>query len=530
MDNIFVLYSAVQKYLARGRKVYVAFVDLKKAFDRVNRSILWEILEKYGLQGRLLDMLKAIYLNVQCCVKCNNTVGTMFKCSCGLKQGCKMSPILFSLLVNYVAKYVSKNGKHGIQLMPDQTMIYTLLYADDIVLVSDTVPGLQNQLNYLDKGTVTIGLQINYEKTKIMVFRNGGYLAKHEKWYLGSKKLETVSEYKYLGVLFTTRLSVNSMQSDLVERAKGAMIQVSKCLWKLNCTSPDVFFKIFEAQVQSVLLYGAELWGIYQCYVVETIHLQAIKRFLNLPKQVPNVMVYGDSGRYPLYITATARAIKYWLRLIKMDPSRYPRKVYTMSLADKNENWSSKIRELLYRYDFAEIWINQKADHEGEFLRELRKRMICEYNMLWSETLNSSDRYAFYRVFKTVRCPEMYLYCLDKRVFRDVYIRFRMGVTQLFVHRYRYTREKDFNTYLCPACYECDEYESHFFNECPVYEDLRIKYLRNLPNTSTDNECLLTEQNPVVIRAVARFLYFAFKRREEAVAIAVTEEAYTSCL
>ena len=106
----------------------------------------------------------------------------------------------------------------------------------------------------------------------MIVFRNGGHLADHEKWYLGSERLETVDEYGYLGTLFTTKLSCNSMQSDLPERAKGAMIQVSKCLRKLNCVSPDVYFKSFDAQVQSVLLYSSELWGIDQCYVVESVH------------------------------------------------------------------------------------------------------------------------------------------------------------------------------------------------------------------------------------------------------------------
>ena len=529
IDNVFVLHSIIQRYLLRRRKVYVAFVDLKKAFDRVDRKILWEILGKYGLEGRLLEMVKAIYHQVQCCVRCNNTYGDVFECNCGLKQGCKMSPILFSLLVNYVAKYVAKNGKHGIQLMPDYTTIYALLYADDIALVADTVTGLQNQLKYLEKGTRAVGLQVNNEKTKVIVFRNGGYLADHEKWYLGLERLETVNEYRYLGTLFTTRLSVNNMQSDLVQRARGAMMQVSKCLRKLNCVSPDVFFRLFDAQVQSVLLYGCELWGISQCYVVELVHLQAIKSFLDLPRWVPNLMVYGDTGRYPLYITASLRAIKYWLRVLKMDSFRYPRKAYNMMLAyEMNENWASKIKETLCRYGFSEIWVKQEVRGQGEFLKEIRKRMVREYNVLWAQTLYSSERYSFYRSFKTFRVREGYLYILDKKVFRDIYIRFRMGYTNLYVHKYRYVKESDFNTYLCPACYETDESETHFLLECPVYEDLRKKFLRNLPNVSVETECLLMEQDTIVVRSVARFLYYAFKRREEAVATAVTEEAYTT--
>ena len=92
-----------------------------------------------------------------------------------------MSPTLFSLLVNYVAKYVAKYGRHGIQLMPDYATIYALSYADDITLLADTVVGLQNPLNYLENGTAAVGLQVNHQQTKVIVFRNSGHLADHEK-------------------------------------------------------------------------------------------------------------------------------------------------------------------------------------------------------------------------------------------------------------------------------------------------------------------------------------------------------------
>ena len=103
-----------------------------------------------------------------------------------------------------------------------------------------------------------------------------------------------------------------------------------------------------------------------------------------------------------------------------------------------------------------------------------------------------------------------------------------MGFTDLYVHRYRHVGESNFNTYLCPACNETDETKSHFLLECPVYEDLREKFLRNLPNVTVDITCLLMEQDMMVTRSVARYLYHAFLRREEAVATAVTEEAYTT--
>ena len=51
-------------------------------------------------------------------------------------------------------------------------------------------------------------LHINTDKTKVMVFRKGGFLGKHEKWHLDGKNIEVVNEYTYLGYIFTTKMSL----------------------------------------------------------------------------------------------------------------------------------------------------------------------------------------------------------------------------------------------------------------------------------------------------------------------------------
>ena len=76
-----------------------------------------------------------------------------FECHLGVKQGCLLSPLIFSLLISEVANFSRKNGKHGIQLIPGQDEIFLLLFADDIVLLSSTPTGLQNQINSLEKAS-----------------------------------------------------------------------------------------------------------------------------------------------------------------------------------------------------------------------------------------------------------------------------------------------------------------------------------------------------------------------------------------
>ena len=134
-----------------------------------------------------------------------NTI--FFDCPSGFKQGCILSPMLFFHLIQVVRNEVHKTGGHGIQLFPDVTEILMLLFADDLVLIADSPHELQSKLNVLNDISQRLRLVVNFEKTKIVVFPNGGHLAKDEKWFIGNDNLHVVTEYMYLGLLLLQNLA-----------------------------------------------------------------------------------------------------------------------------------------------------------------------------------------------------------------------------------------------------------------------------------------------------------------------------------
>ena len=105
-----------------------------------------------------------------------------------MKQGCILSPLLFSFAINSLTSAVIDNGKHGVQLKPDVTQLIMLMFADDVALISDTAIGLQNQLSTLCHVGSTLGLTVNTNETRVVVFRLGGHLANHEKSTLMVKR------------------------------------------------------------------------------------------------------------------------------------------------------------------------------------------------------------------------------------------------------------------------------------------------------------------------------------------------------
>ena len=89
-----------------------------------------------------------------------------------------------------------------------------------------------------------------------MVFRKEGHLSKSEKWYYQGQKIEVVNSYKYLGFTLSTKLSFDTAFYEYSGRANGKVVEILKTMWSLGTMNVTVFFKLFDAQVKPMLLYG----------------------------------------------------------------------------------------------------------------------------------------------------------------------------------------------------------------------------------------------------------------------------------
>ena len=188
--------------------------------------------------------IQSMYRVVKARVRCSNGAGLtdFFFCQKGLKQGEITSPLLFSLLINELSFDIMNNGNHGVQLHPDITELFMVLFADDVVLLSYTPVGLQHQLNLLARNADALDLTVNLEKSNFCVFRNGGFLARCEKWYYKDSVVKVVNAYKYLGVWFSTRLSFSHSLESQKAKAKAGIVEILKTLWKLGDVSPHILF------------------------------------------------------------------------------------------------------------------------------------------------------------------------------------------------------------------------------------------------------------------------------------------------
>ena len=408
------------------------------------------------MRGKYFCFLEAMYKSLVSCVRSNGEYSDYFDCPVGVRQGCGLSPTLFSLFINQLASHINSTGVHGVQLLPTYIEIFILLFADDVALISTSPRGLQTQLNSLKDCCNNLGLRVNKNKTKIMVFRKGGYLGARERWFFDGRQIEVVNSYCYLGFTFTTMLSGNIGTKHLVTKAKKALYLICRAFQNCKEMSKDVFFKIFDSKIQSILMYSSEIWGLQRLDQIEKVHLLACKRYLGVPLKTPNKMVYSELGRYPLFINSTVRALKYWFRLLQMNNDRFPKQAYLMlvSLDKKGKKcWVTAIREVLCKTGYMHIWINQGAGNTKAFLVQFKQRLIDIYLQDWMASLRDKERYNLYTSVQVGFGNVNYFKCVTIYCLRVALTQIRLGVLPLRSNTERFSERP--GAKLCPFCKKC---------------------------------------------------------------------------
>ena len=156
-DAIFILRQLQEKHLAKKKKLYHAFVDLEKAFDRVPRKVIWWAMRKLGLDEWIVKFVQTMYVNTKSKVRVNNLYTDEFEVKVGVHQGSVLSPLLFII----VLEALSQEFRTGTP--------WELLYADDLVISAKSETDLRNRLGRWKRALENKGLRVNVRKTKILI-------------------------------------------------------------------------------------------------------------------------------------------------------------------------------------------------------------------------------------------------------------------------------------------------------------------------------------------------------------------------
>uniref|UniRef100_A0A3B4FLA9 Reverse transcriptase domain-containing protein n=1 Tax=Pundamilia nyererei TaxID=303518 RepID=A0A3B4FLA9_9CICH len=191
LDQLFILSRILEGAWEFAQPVYMCFVDLEKAFDRVPRGVLWEVLREYGVSGPLLRAIRSLYNRCKSLVCIAGNKSDSFPVGDGLRQGCPLSPILFIIFMDRISRrsQVAEGFHFG------GLRISSLIFADDVVLLASLGEGLQLALERFAAECEAAGMRISTSKSEAMVLSQKRVECPLR---VGDEFLPQVKEFKYL--------------------------------------------------------------------------------------------------------------------------------------------------------------------------------------------------------------------------------------------------------------------------------------------------------------------------------------------
>ena len=263
-----------------------------------------------------------------------------------------------------------------------------------------------------------------------------------------------------------------------VTRALGSII--NKCK-QHNYMSYSTYSKLVQSCVFSVLDYGSEIWGIYKYDQIQRVQNNAARVFLGLNKFAPILSIQGDIGWNFCKTRIDVNILRFWNRIINMEPSRICKHVFLWDYNIQNSNWTYFVSTIFDKVNLD----NFDMQIECNLIDCLRKLEFL-YNIEWCNKLVFKPKLRTYKMFKSHKYTENYvkfnLSCKE----RSMLAKFRMGVLPINIEVGRY-RNISVDQRFCYNCVTEIEDEIHFLLVCPVYENERVVLLSTTQNDSSFN-------------------------------------------
>ena len=361
VDQIFALKCACEEYLGKNKSVFVAFMDLEKAYDRVDRDALWTIVKMYGVNEKLVKAMQSFYSGSKACVRVGRKESEWFDVKVGLRQGCVMSPWLFNLYADGVVREVNARVcERGVKMKSEDGSKYEwnqLLFADDTVLASDSMEGLQHLVNTFSLVCERRKLKVNVGKSKVMWCNRDGNKGLNVS--LNGECLEEVDRFKYLGVTISAD---GRMEGEISQRVSEGMkvFGAVRKVWEGKRMSVKAKMGMYKSIVVPTVLYGCEAWNLNKSERkrVDVMEMKCLRSVCGVKRidRVRNDDVRARCGNEVSLLERADRGVLRWFGHVeRMDDERIVKKIYksevdgVRAVGRPRMRWMDGVKDILQR-------------------------------------------------------------------------------------------------------------------------------------------------------------------------------------
>ena len=443
IEHIVTLRLIIDVFLRKKTKLFIVFVDFKKAYDLVPRNRLFEILMNLGCGTTMLAALMAIYQDT------TSILGsTIISSTIGVRQGSPTSCYLFVIFVDVLILMFKS------RCLPEPILqwLHCLMLMDDTIIFATSREKVMEKLNILNEYCTENGMKVNESKTKFMAI-NGSPMDKVS-FMMGSHCVRHCESYLYLGIPITADGHNDSTLRMHLENKNKELNKLFIFLAS-NYDAPfTVKKRVVEAAFMSSILYGCESWLNISLKPVETIYNQTIKALLGVRPSATNSLCIIEGGFKPLAGLVKDRQKKFFEKMAERpyhheDP-------FTLAL--------EMVRDMHKPMNTYITSIKNGSDFATKELEEIK------------DTVTHSTRTKF-RTYLQLN-PDLIVHSLYMRdtpiipdYLRITFSRYRLSCHRLRVETWRY-RGIAHDQRLC-VCGLGVQDELHIFS-CPRVEELLI--------------------------------------------------------
>jgi hypothetical protein len=327
-DQIFCLRQAIEKLFERNIDLYLCIIDLEKAFDRVPRQKLFGVLSEYGINGSLLGAIKSIYSGSKAAVRIDGEISEAFEVNEGVRQGCCLSPLLFIIFMDKIIKQANLQGNVEI----GEVIMKILAYADDLTLLADNADDLQRGIDCLNVACEEYGMKISVGKTKVM---HVGKSRKEVVCSLNGEQLEQVSEFKYLGTMFSEDGKLVREFEERRRMGNAVASQLRSHVFNKKELSSGTKLAIHRSIFRPTILYGSESW--VDCgYLVHDLEVSDMRVLRSIAKvnrreqwdnHIRNDDIRENLGVRSVEEAARVSRLRWYGHVQRMGNSRLPKRI-----------------------------------------------------------------------------------------------------------------------------------------------------------------------------------------------------------
>ena len=362
--------------------------------------------------------------------------------------------------------------------------LYLLLYADDTILLAENPYELQAALHGIHHYCTNWELEINTQKTKIMIFSKGKVRNIPEFVY-DNRNIEVVFTFRYLGIDLNYNGKFTVCKKHLYNQAQKAMYSVLRKSRKKGLPI-DLQLQLFDNVVLPILLYGAEVWGHENNEMIEKLHLKYCRILLNVNRYTARCMIYGELGRNPIQLYVDQRMLCYWVKIINAKDGKLNKSLYQVILALHKMGalvspWNSKIKGMLNDCQMYHYWLQQRVP--GNIVVKIKDVITNQYVEQWKQNVFNSEKCFNYRLFKKELVLERYLLLLPPAL-RIPLTRFRVVNHKLPIEKGRYENIPRHER-KCTHCNVLGD-EFHFLFQCITFNNERKLFLSRYYSTNTN--------------------------------------------